>query len=337
MRTFLALLMAASAWQTCSAETTNCTDLVPAAKKDSKLVWYTGENTNITKSIAAAFEQKYGISVEINRSGTQQVANQFLKEAGAGIHNGDAITVFNLSILTDMSSRGLLARFVPSIASKLDPRFRDPEGYWVATNADLYIIAYNTDKIKGAEVPHSWKDLLSDKWRGKLVMGSPLYSGTVFQGTAGLVKLYGWDYFERLAKLHPLIVQSVLNTANPIVSGEREVGLSSDQFTRETAKKGNPIGISIPADGPIFVPAGLAVAKDAPHPNAARLWACFYLSDQVQQMLAQYGYYPVMPGVSLDQGKKSLAEQKNLVIVDPATVLKESSEVNKKFQTLFGG
>ena len=92
---------------------------------------------------------------------------------------------------------------------------------------------------------------------------------------------FGWDnYFKKFAANNPKIGRSVFDATTDIVSGERVLGPGADSLALERKANGNSINISFPEDDTILVTAPVTVLKEAPHPNAARLFMNYYYSKE---------------------------------------------------------
>ena len=61
--------------------------------------------------------------------------------------------------------------------------------------------------------------------------------------------------------------------------------------------KGLPVKPIVPAEGRPYVRFDLSVLKNAPHPNAARVFMNHYLEVDSQLVFANAGYNPVVKGV----------------------------------------
>ena len=61
--------------------------------------------------------------------------------------------------------------------------------------------------------------------------------------------------------------------------------------------KGLPVKATVPAEGRPYVRFDISVLKNAPHPNAARLFLNHYLEPESQLVFANAGYNPVIKGV----------------------------------------
>ena len=156
----------------------------------------------------------------------------------------------------------------------------DPDGYYFVTSAGLIGIGYNTAKVKEADAPKNWTDLLDPKWKDNIALGHPGFSGYVGTWALTLRKQYGWEFFEKLAKNNPRIGRSINDTVTMLNAGESAIAGSGPVGTlMESVQKGNPLAMIYPTDGTVLIIAPSSIMKGCKHPNAARLFMEFLLSD----------------------------------------------------------
>jgi iron(III) transport system substrate-binding protein len=100
--------------------------------------------------------------------------------------------------------------------------------------------------------------------------------------------------------------------------------------------KGAPLALVYPAEGTPSIPGGAGVVVDAPHPNAARLFAIYLFSRDGQQLLADMARIrSVHPAVKLPAGMRPLAEIK-VMKADAAAQEKTTAEIKKRYAEYFG-
>src|ERR1700750_3061055 len=190
-------------------------DMVEAAKKEGTVILYSSMDLPVGEKLGKAFEAKYpGMTVQIERSGAERLFQRVAQEYSSNIHAADVINTTDASHIISWKKNGWLAPFVSEdIAKHFLPQYRDPDGMSATSRIYLSSIAYNTRLVKPAEAPKSWADLLDPKWAGKMVKAHPAYSGTIMTATFQLVREFGWEYYEKLAKQRVMQVQS--STAPP--------------------------------------------------------------------------------------------------------------------------
>src|ERR1700680_564096 len=291
-------------------------ELVEAATKEGKVILYSAMDLPVGEKLGKAFEAKYpGIAVQVERSGSERLFQRVAQEFTSNIRAADVINSSDASHFISWKKNGWLAPFVSEdIAQHFLPQFRDPDGMSATSRIYLSSIAYNTKLVKPEDAPKSFADLLDPKWSGKMVKGHPSYSGALVTSTYQTVKAIGWQYFEKLGKQKVLQVQSSTEPPKKLALGERAVAADGLEYVHiQLMEGGAPIAIVYPSEGTPFVPSCEAIAKNAPHPNAARLFISFMFSRETQQYLVDVAglrsFHPEVkdkPGVvPLSQIKRS--------------------------------
>ena len=309
-----------------------------AARKEGKVVWYTSLALTSAEKVAKMFEAAYpGIKVEVNRTGSQRILQRVMQELGAGIKNADVVHTSDAGHYVLFKEKKLLMPYTPPGAERFPAGFRDKDGYYFVLRATINVIAYNTKAVSAAEAPKTWKDLLDPKWKGKLVTAHPGYSGVIATHVLALVHQYGWEYFKQLAQNKPMLVQSAVDPAGIVASGERPVAVDGGEYTfYKTKKKGAPIEIVYPKEGVPLVVSPTAIMTFAPHPNAAKVFTDFTFTREVQQALADSeGLYTGHPDVTYPADKPRLSDLK-LLSADPDELEKRNEEIKSKFVEFFG-
>jgi iron(III) transport system substrate-binding protein len=309
-----------------------------AAKKEGKVVWYTSLALPSAEKVAKLFEAAYpGIKVEVHRTGSQRILQRVMQELQANIKNVDVVHTSDAGHFVLLKDKKLLARHTPAGVDRFPAGFKDKDGYYYGLRATVNVIAYNTQKIAAAEAPRTWKDLLDPKWKGKMVTAHPGYSGVIATHVLALVHLYGWEYFQALAKNQLMLVQSAVDPAGVVASGERPVAVNGGDYTfYQSKKQGNPVEIVYPKEGVPLVVSPSAITSFAPHPNAARLFTDFGFTREVQQVMADSeGLYTGHPEVKYPADKPKLTDLR-LLPADPEELEKRNEEIKKRFVEFFG-
>lgn len=270
--------------------------LIEAAKKEGKVVLYTGAaGSPFHKEIGLAFEKRYGIRVETlearaselrERVRTEQAAGRFLGDLH---HNGTTTTVL-------MQRDGNLQPFgaVPN-AKNLDPQFVGDE-FRIPSYVLTYGILINTEMVKPADEPKSWKDLIDPRWRGKMISDDTraLGGGSVFFMV--MYDHFGREFHDKLATQGLVFTRDMRNAERRVAQGEYPIYLP-ELYTFYTLLKGLPLKFIVPQEGTPYVRYDFSLFKNAPHPNAARLLANFMLEQESQLIFANGGIKPVVKGV----------------------------------------
>src|ERR1700742_3468862 len=184
--------------------------LIEAAQKEGKVVWYTAIDLAVAEKIAGSFKEKFGgIEVRVERTGAERVFQRIGQEYASNVHAVDVVNSSDASHLLTWKSQGLLLPYVPEdVAKYYKPEHRDADGTYAGFRATLSTVSYNIELVKAEDAPVSFKDLLDPRWKGKIVKAHPGYSGTILTATFEMVRDIGWEFYEQLAKQNEMQVQS---------------------------------------------------------------------------------------------------------------------------------
>lgn len=314
-------------------------ELIEAAKKDAKAVWYTSTDVAVSEKMAASFEAKYpGIKVQVERAGAERVFQRINQEYSSNIKNADVIETSDAVHFVVFKRNGWLTPAVPADVAKFWPaNVRDPDGQFAAYRAHLSVIAYNTKLVKPTDVPKSHADLLDPKWRGKMVKAHPGYSGTIMTDTFALSQALGWDYLQKLGQQRIMQVQSSTEPPKKLALGERAVMADGNEYNVFMLKeKGDPIEPIYASEGTAIAIGHAGILKDSTRPAAAKLFYHFMFTREAQQQMSDVGGLRSFHGeVKEHAGRKPLAEIK-VLYTDPVKLEPEVENIKKKYEQAFG-
>jgi iron(III) transport system substrate-binding protein len=338
--TALAASVFASPLRAAAPEPTAITPaLVEAAKKEGKVACYTSIDLPLAEKIAKSFEAAFpGIAVRVERTGAERLFQRIGQEYASRIYAADVVQTSDAAHFIVWKRDGLLAPFVPEDVAKHYPAaHRDDDGMHASFRVSLSAIGYNTDLVKAEEAPKSFADLLDPKWTGKIVKAHPSYSGTILTATFQIVRELGWGYLEKLAKQKVMQVQSATDPPKKIAIGERAVMADGGEYNLIQLKESRrPVEIVYPAEGIPMIVGPNGVFRNAPNPNAARLFQCWCFTPECQQLISDVGGLRSMhPLVKEKPGRKRFREIKTMK-EDAAGVETMSEEIKTRYSKLFG-
>lgn len=292
--------------------------VVAAAKAEGKLVIY---NTAIGApdfdAILQTFEQRYGIAVEVIALRPSELREQVRAEQAAGKFLGDVEQLGRATMIRQEQEGALQPHGgLPNLA-KLRPEFEAG-----ATRVPGYVQAYgilvNTDLVAPGERPTSWKDLLDAKWKKKILSDDPRALGGGQIMFAATYKALGQEFHEALAKQKPILGRDLHNDARRVARGEQPIYIPM-RFADEASYRDAPVKLVVPAEGCPYVRIDLGILRNAPHPNAARLFINHFLEAESQLLYANHGLIPVVQGVieRTDEGHRAMAGSKLLGTSSP--------------------
>ncbi|MCQ8781214.1 ABC transporter substrate-binding protein [Mangrovibrevibacter kandeliae] len=335
----VALLSGGAAWAAAPAAYDITPDLIAAAKKDGTVVWYTATDLTVAEKLAAEFEAEYpGVKVQVERSGSERVFQRIGQEQMSGIHNADIIETSDAVNFIYFKQQGWLEPAVPKIvADEWPDDQKDPDGQFAAYRAHLSVMAYRTDLLKDVEPPKTWEDLLKPEYKGRMVKAHPGYSGTIMTATGVLSNLLGWEWFEKLGQQDVMQVQSSTEPPKKLAEGERAIQVDGNEYNIfRLQDQGVPVQIVYPPEGTPIAIGNAGILKDAPHPDAAKLYYAYLYSTKAQQLNSDFGgLRSFNPDVQEKEGRTPLSQIK-LLESDPSELIKQVQTIKQKYEQYFG-
>ena len=303
------------------------TRLLERAKQEGTVAFYTSLAPTESKPLADAFEKKYGIKVDLWRSQSERIVQRVVSEARAGRHAVDVIAT-NGPEMEALAREHILTTYFTPHAADLPAASIPRHRLWLPDRLQFFVVGYNTNLVKREDLPKSIRGFADPKWKGKL--GIEAGDG---EWMATLVKKWGeadgMAFFRKLSEMRPEVRKGHVLLAQLIAAGEIPVGLTTYSANVETLKrKGAPIDFA-PIDA-IARPQGLGIAKNAPHPAAALLYADFVLSAEDGQRL-----YESMGRPPVNRKIKSKLTDFDHTYLDVVAVVEESAKWDKLWEDLF--
>jgi len=268
------------------------TDQLYAKAKDEKtLVLYSGGPSGPYERMAKDFEQRYaGITVSVTGGFSNVLDRKIDDQLAAKKLVVDMAFFQTVQDFVAWKKAGVLLPFKPDGYDKIDPRFRDKDGAFTATSVVLLTYAYNTKLVAPADVPKSALDFLKPQFAGKLVTAYPADDDATLYVFDTIVKRYGWGYMKKYMVQKPNFIQGHLDALRSVADGTNIITFDSTSSTTGALKKsGQPIDFAVPARDTMptfFITAG--IFKDAPHPNAAKLFLDWYMAKEQQSRIGTY-------------------------------------------------
>jgi len=313
--------------------------LEEAARKEASVTWYIAQvDTETAEAMGRAFTAKYpGVTVAAIRTTGQVAYERLMQELKNNAPQCDVFSGTDIAQYPELKKRNQLANYTPAGAATLLPAFHPVEdpGYWYPAASNTHLLVHHAQKVTAAEAPRNWPDLLDPKWKGRVATGHPAFSGCTGIWALALRKQYGWEFFEKLAKNNPRIGRSGNDPVTLINAGECLVGPAPANTAFQQVDKGNPIAPVYPIDGATLCVGPSAVMASAPHPNAARLFMEWLMSDDFAKLSVANHGDPVHPGLTLTSGQQPL-DQVAVMALSVDEIAKGVPEVIEQWRDTFG-
>lgn len=280
--------------------------LYELAKKEGKVVWYESAPLEPMQAIALAFERKYpGIKVEVLRIVGVQQYQRFMQEVQAKQHNVDVLHISDQPSMVTLIDEGHVAEWKVPDHDRYPEAFRLKNHSYANYSTDNAII-YNVNKVTPEEVKlleSDWKAVLDPRFKGRFAVTS-MKCGACYAAIHMFLDpknkdVYGVEFLKQIAAQKPAVYSEVLVGLDRVIAGEHDFTYWTWEGIALTKwQQGAPIRWLHPKPTPAFGNSWQAVSKYAPHPNAARLFQNWSMSEEggiaIQKL---YGSATVMKGL----------------------------------------
>ena len=294
--------------------------IIEAAKKEGKIVAGGPPTAILRQKYKDTFEKRFAVELELVSAPGPQNAGRATAEFKAGVRYFDVLHGGS-GTLEPLVYDNVLAPFSDYM---ILPEVKDPRQWWgghmwednVKTNRFIYSFSadfstppfYNTDLVKPGELS-SYEDFLLPKWKGKIGFFEPRIP-SAGQGLWGfLMKIKGKEFLQKLAEQNLFISRDGKQIADALAKGTLAVGLGvSQRFVDPYIKTGLPIKPLMSIKEGMGGSNGfgtVAVMKNAPHPNAAKVYINWLLGKEGQDL---YGRALTQGTRRLDVDTKWLAK-----------------------------
>jgi len=276
--------------------------VVEAAKKEGRVVVSIPTSAELRKEFEAGFSKAFpGIELELSAARGASNINKIVEEQSAGVRTIDLHIGGTTSIITGLLERNLLEPVTPAL---LIDEVKDPKQWWGghmwADSAKKYIygftaymtetIWYNSTLVKPEEIS-SWDSLIDPKWKGRIAILDPRSPGSGESTWAFLWRIKGEPYLAKLAAQDMLVGRNLRQLGENVARGKSAISIGLSYYTYVPfIKAGLPVkSISKIKEG-YYAASGsgnVVLLKNAPHPNATKVFVNWLLSREGQTALTR--------------------------------------------------
>ena len=274
------------------------------AKAEGSLVLYTSAGEEYERQFADRFKADTGVEVKIVRLVVNRLSERVLSENGAGKLAADVIRMSDAPSIKALQDAGVFQAYRVPFEDRLDGSSKvSTAAFFYRYSSSIYTLGYNSELVKGADIPKSWKDLVNPKWRGRVGIVNIAAGGSSAALARFMLSKFGEDYLRAYAAQNPRIFDSASGLLTSMSRGEILVGNVIPARVRVARESGAPVTFIIPEEGVSGWDFYIGITR-ASKKAAGRLFANWVMSKYGQQLLAELGDYAarsdVAPPVVMD-------------------------------------
>jgi len=277
------------------------------------LTLYNGQHKEVGDNLAAAFEAKTGIHVNVRKGSSNQLASQIVEEGDRS--PADVIYTEESPPLNNLGEQGFLAKIDASTLEVLPKEYVAANGTWMGVTARTRVVAFNPKLIKEEELPKSVLDFADPQWQGKV--GFVPTSGAFQEQAVAIIKLHGRDAAEEWLTGLRAFGKTYTNNMvalKAVENGEVASVLVNNYYwfalEKEKGKLDSKLHYFTDGDaGGLITVSSAAALKSSKHPKEAQQLLAFMASEEGQRVITNTSAeYPMRKGMISDRGLKPFEE-----------------------------
>ncbi|WP_288875972.1 ABC transporter substrate-binding protein [uncultured Fusobacterium sp.] len=293
------------------------------------------------EKIFQEFTKETGIKVDFLDLSSGEVLSRIQAENGkpsADVWFGGGIDSFIAA-----KNKGLLEKYESKENIEfISLEYRDKDGYWSGISIVPVGFMVNNELLKEKKLPAPkvWEDLANTQYKDEIMMANPAISGTNYAMVDGLIQGMGeekaWQYFKGLNENIPFFAKRGGEPPKKVASGEFAVAVipMSGEFIAMEEKY--PITTIYPEDMIPWVPAGMAIFKNAENLDEAKAFVDWALSKKGQEFIkSQDPRMMVRSDIEIPKSVKNINKDK-LIKLNIDILGADREKVLKKWNDQFG-
>ncbi len=258
------------------------------------LVVYTVLEEAFYEPVIKEFEERTDLSVQVVSGSTKELLNGLagqMEDGGASQTEPEWDLVFGVDVDVLEQMGEVLEPYESREAEELLENYCSSAYIWTGFSSRPLVIMYNTNVVTYRELPVGWKSLLAPRWEGRVALmdpnGSQLYASAL--ATAVSVCPETPDYLERIAEnLKYTTLDSSAQVNSGIADGRYSLGVTMEESAQALRAAGADIDYIYPEEGTMAFLDGTAIRKGCAHPQQARQFVDFTVSQDVQRILVSH-------------------------------------------------
>lgn len=260
---------------------------VSSAFAEGKLVVYTARSDKEISIVVPAFEEAYGVEVELVTGGI----GELLKRIEAEGDNPQGDILLGGTYTSNLSSSDRFASYVSPEAVNLESGYQREDGLLTTTSIIAVCMIVNDNLIGDIEL-NGWEGLLNPELKGKIAFADPSASSNAYNllvnmlydmGNGDVFSDEAWDYVAKLvAQLDGKLLSSSSAVPRGVADGEYTVGLTHEVYVASYVSEGAPVHAQYFSEGTYVAEDVVSIIKNCQNMDNAKLFVDYLLSYDCQ-------------------------------------------------------
>ncbi len=275
-------------------------NLIKLSQKEGTVIVYNSQPQGV-RALINIFKDKFGVNLETIAGNTAAMSSRISLEHRVGINLVDILLTGRNSPPFDLIEPLKPILLLPELTEPdlIKQTWWRGQLWWVDDNpamlasqaAPSSMLVVNTNLVKPGELK-SYNDLLNPRWKGQIVIVNPYDSNglNTLKVISTQIMSKNWEFARELAKQEPIIIFDDRLQMDWVARGRYAIAFApSSGVVAEFQDAGAPIEFITAAEGS-YIGSGSTIVnliKNAPHPNAAKLFINYFLSKEGQTVFTR--------------------------------------------------
>lgn len=276
--------------------------VVNAAATEGKVVVSVPTSAELRTQLEQGFQKAFpNIKLELNVGRGSSNIKKIIEEHNAGVTTVDVHVGGTTSIITGLLANELLQPVMPAL---LRPDVKSSQNWWAghvwADSAKKYVYSFtgymtetvwfNSELVNAEEIA-SYDDLLAPKWKKKITILDPRTPGSGESTFSFLWRIKGEEYLAKLVAQEMMVGRNQRQLAEALARGKVSLSMGLSYYTfLPFIKAALPVKPIEKIKEGFYASTGsgnLVLLKEAPHPNAAKVFVNWLLTKEGQTIFTK--------------------------------------------------
>jgi iron(III) transport system substrate-binding protein len=304
--------------------------LLTACNKDNgkKEIWiYTSLYKDTIADMNPQLEKAFPhLKINWYQAGSEEIAAKVNTELIAGAPKADILISSERFWYQELADSGRLISWKPEAFDSFEDDYRNELGTFHVVCIPIMVLVYNSDVIKDADAPKSFKEMTDPRFKGLITGGSPLASGTAFTTVLALQHKYGWPFFHELKKNNFLFDGGNSAVIKRIQTKERPIGFVLLENVLRFQHDDPRLKIVYPEDGVVTQFNTMGIPKKKENREEVMKIANWFFTQAGQEAMTRSFMHSPLKNFPAPVGAPTLASLKEKAFPWPNDLIKELTE-----------
>ncbi|HTT13270.1 MAG TPA: ABC transporter substrate-binding protein [Burkholderiaceae bacterium] len=280
-------------------------EVIAAARREGKVVVHSTTDLSAAAPLVRAFEAAYpGITLDYAEMDSAVLNRRFMVETASGASPADVLWSSAMDLQFKLVNDGFAQVYRSPEASAL-PEWANWKNEAYGTTFEPVVFVYNERQLRGDDIPQTHADFVrllknkSERFKAKVTTYDIRKSavGFLLATQDSRANPAFWPLVKQLGASGVRLEGNTAAMMEAIGTGAALLGYNViGSYAMARAARDPSIAVVLPKDYTLVLTRVMFIARGAPHPNAARLWVDFLLSQRGQALLAGKAGLPAVRG-----------------------------------------